>query len=91
VGRLTFNPREPGAANNPPGEFTMTDRKKKPDRPNADDNLARAHRAEAEANEMRADYQAAVDTLEHILACDPGCAHGIAQGFLATINGRALA
>ena len=21
----TFNPREPGAANNPPGEFTMTD------------------------------------------------------------------
>lgn len=68
------------------------------DRPNADDMLARAHRAEAEANELRADLETAMDALEAVKDCDLSDpvdyvrrVDAIACDTLAKINGRALA
>jgi hypothetical protein len=60
------------------------------ERPNADDMLARAHRAEAYAEELAHDREEAMDALELIAVSDPAMAQGIARETLATINGRAL-
>jgi hypothetical protein len=79
-----FHPQGTPASLRSAGHYSMTDR------PNADDNLARAHRAEAEANELRADLKAARDALEAVTDHISRAQDAVFVA-LAKINGRALA